>query len=162
MSTESRQFLLREIRRFCKTASNVSGVKKISLIGSLTTDKDAPKDADLVVTIGKETDLEELAIAGRKIKGKAQSKNMGADIFLCDEHGNYLGRTCSWRECHVRVACRGNQCHLGTYLCDDLQVVNLNSSIVAHPPLEIWPRIVQRGSLPRDVEESLVKLSPTA
>ena len=162
MSTEARQFLLREVKRFCKSASNISGVKKISLIGSLTKDKDDPKDADLVVTISDETDMEELAIAGRKIKGKAQSKNMGADIFLCDEQGNYLGRTCSWRECHVRVACRGNQCHLGTYLCDDLQVVNLSNSVTVHPPLEIWPVIKQRGSLPGDVEELLVKSSPTA
>jgi len=162
MSIEERHFLLHEVRRFCSIASKIPGVEKISLVGSLTTNKNNPKDADLVVVVSKNIDWEKLATAGRKIKGKAQSRNLGADIFLTDENGRYLGRTCSWRECHVRVACRGNQCHLGTYLCDDLQVVNLDENLVLQPPLDLWPNIVQRDKLPNDVEAVLINVPTSA
>ena len=159
MSAEERRFLLHEVGRFCQIASEIQGVKRISLVGSLTMAKNNPKDADLVVIIREDIDLEKLAIAGRKIKGKAQSRNLGADIFLADENGKYLGRTCSWRECHVRAACRGNQCYLGTFLCDDLQVVSLDQGLILQPPLDLWPTINRRESLPIDVETILANVS---
>jgi hypothetical protein len=41
---------------------------------------------------------------GRRLKGTAQTFNLGADIFLADRSDHYLGRICHYRECHARVA----------------------------------------------------------
>jgi hypothetical protein len=46
-----------------------------------------PKDADVLVTIDDTMDLDELARAGRRLKGSAQTINLGADIFLADASG---------------------------------------------------------------------------
>jgi hypothetical protein len=63
---------------------------RIALIGSLSTSKPLPKDADVLVTIEDGLDLGRLA-AGRRLKGAAQQINLGADIFLADKEGRYLG-----------------------------------------------------------------------
>jgi hypothetical protein len=46
-----RPYLLAGVLRFVRAARNVEGVVRIVLIGSLTTDKLNPKDADLLITI---------------------------------------------------------------------------------------------------------------
>ena len=138
-------------------ASEIPGVLRIALIGSLGTDKPDPKDADMLVTIDTEVDMDSLAAAGRRLKGRGQSKSSGADIFLCNSKGEYLGRTCSWRECHPRVACSGTQCGMGTRICNDFDVVSLDKELVLNPPLELWPRVVHRGSLPTDVERMFIE-----
>jgi hypothetical protein len=74
-------------------------------MGSLVTSRAIPKDADVLVTINGTMDLGQLARAGRRLKGSAQTINLGADIFLADVTGRYLGRICHYRECHPRVAC---------------------------------------------------------
>ena len=56
-------------------------------MGSLVTSKAIPKDADVLVTINATMDLGELARAGRRLKGSAQTINLGADIFLADMTG---------------------------------------------------------------------------
>ena len=43
---------------------------------------------------------------GRQLKGAAQKIDLGANIFIADEAGRYLGRICPYRECHARAACR--------------------------------------------------------
>ena len=58
----------------------------------MTTAKAIPKDVDLLVTIERTMDLTQLARAGRRLKGLAQTINLGADIFLADTTGHYLGR----------------------------------------------------------------------
>lgn len=115
-----RHFLLNEIRLFVGFASQLEGVARIALVGSLVTEKVNPKDADLLVTISEATDIDSLAALGRKLKGHAQSHNSGADIFLCNSNGEYLGRTCSYKDCHPRMACLGHQCIFGTRMCKDL------------------------------------------
>ena len=47
-----RAFLLVEVQRFIERACTCPGVRRIALIGSLTTDKENPKDADVLVTVG--------------------------------------------------------------------------------------------------------------
>ena len=71
------------------------GLERVALIGSLTTTKRDPKDIDLLLTITDHLDLEPVARLGRSLKGRLQSLNHGADIFLANTDSSYLGRTCS-------------------------------------------------------------------
>jgi hypothetical protein len=61
-------------------------------MGSLTSSKANPKDVDILITIDDETDLTLLATAARRLKGMAQTKNKGADVFLANPSGKYIGR----------------------------------------------------------------------
>jgi predicted nucleotidyltransferase len=151
-----RAFLLREVKRFVESTSQISGVVRIALIGSLVTNKPDPKDADVLVTIDENVDIDSLAEAGRRLKGKGQSQGSGADIFLASPEGDYLGRICSFRECHPRVRCSGNQCHLGSRICDDLDIVRLDRKLVEAPPLELWPQLTCRKAIPDDVRKVLL------
>lgn len=158
-NTESiRIFLLSEVLRFVECARVCPGVRRIALVGSLVSNKEDPKDADVLVTVEDATDLTALAAAGRKLKGRAQSRNKGADIFLADPAGNYIGRTCHWRECHpgVRASCDARHCGRRAFLHDDLDAVTLDGALINMPPLEVWPAIVRRAQLPSDVETQLV------
>ena len=42
-----RHFLLKEVLQFVQSASRIDEVQRIALIGSLTRDKEIPKDADV-------------------------------------------------------------------------------------------------------------------
>jgi len=153
---EPRPVLLRAVREFVAAASGCAGVRRIALVGSLATDKAIPKDADVIVTIDAAMDLTELARAGRRLKGRAQTINLGADIFLADEGGRYLGRICHYRECHPRVLCRARRCGHRQHLNDDLDVVTLANELIAAPPVDLWPNVVRRLTMPRDVEALLL------
>lgn len=152
-----RPYLLREVKHFVQSASQVPGVIRIALIGSLITDKIQPKDADLLVTIDRNIDIDSLAEAGRRLQGMGQSLGSGADIFLCSPTGEYLGRICSFRDCHPRMRCSGSQCYLGTRICDDFKIVCLEKALIQDPPLELWPKLVRRQVLPEDVEELVIR-----
>jgi hypothetical protein len=102
-----RTTLLQEALTFVESACRLQGVSRIALVSSLTTNKPKPKDADLLITIDKTIKIKQLAKLGRTFKGRAQALNSGVDIFLCTPAGEYLGRTCRYRECHARVACHG-------------------------------------------------------
>ncbi len=128
----------------------------MALVGSLTTAKAIPKDADVLVVIDDAVDLHRLASAGRRLKGAAQNINLGADIFLADESGRYLGRICHYRECHPRVACRAQHSGRRDHLNDDLHVVTLSRELIAAPPIDLWPDVVRRVGVPADVEALLL------
>ena len=151
-----RVFLLKEVKKFVASASKVSGVLRIAMIGSLVTAKENPKDADVLVTVDNEFDIDELAKIGRRLKGSGQTRNSGADIFLCNKEGEYLGRTCSFKECHPRARCLGRQCIFSTRICDDFNEVQLEYDQINNPPLTLWPEIIRKGPLPADVEEILI------
>jgi hypothetical protein len=125
-------------------------------MGSLVTSKAIPKGADVLVTIDNTMDLDELARAGRRLKGSAQTINLGADIFLADATGCYLGRICQYRECHPRVACLAQHCGRRAHLNDDLHVVRLSKELLAAPPIDLWPDVVPRVKVPPDVEALLL------
>jgi len=154
-----RAVLLAEVRQFVERARFFPGVRRIALIGSLATDKEDPKDADVLVTVNDDADLTPLATAGRRLKGHAQSRNKGADIFLADPSGNYIGRICHWRECRpgIRASCDARHCGRRAFLHDDLDDVTLDASLIKTPPLELWPKIVRRVELPGDVETLLAQ-----
>jgi hypothetical protein len=148
-----RAHLLRAVRKFVRRARKFDGVLRIALMGSLTTTKLSPKDADVLVIVPDDIDLGHLAKAARQLQGHAQSVNLGADIFLARTDDHYIGRICHWRECRPRVACRAQHCGRREHLNDDLNVVTLANEIVRHPPVDLWPEIVPRMALPKDVED---------
>jgi hypothetical protein len=141
---------------FVRAARSTPGVHRISLLGSLASDKPVPKDADVLVTIDAAMDLHPLARLGRRLKGTAQTINLGADIFLADQAGRYLGRICHYRECRPRVACRALSCGLRQHLNDDLQIVTPSPVLVSAPPIDLWPNIVARCAVPTDTQALLV------
>jgi hypothetical protein len=155
-----RSSLLFEVRRFVGRAGQIRGVCRIALIGSLATEKASPKDADVLLTIEEDADLQALAAAGRQFQGRTQSQNRGADIFLADTAGNYLGRICHWRDCRpgIRQACDARHCGRRQYLHDDLDAIKLSPETINLPPLEVWPKVVPRGRVPLDVLDVLADI----
>jgi predicted nucleotidyltransferase len=156
-SAEVRGTLLELTRDFVLSARRTDRVHRIAVLGSLLTDKARPKDADVLVTIPADSELTQLARLGRRLKGSAQARlNSGADIFLADPSGRYLGRVCHYRECHPRVLCRARHCGAVPHLADDLDLVDLPRDLILAPPLELFPHVVARVELPDDVERLLV------
>ena len=153
-----RDRLLVGVRAFVHAARQLPGITRIALIGSLTTTKPDPKDADLLVTVTDTADLAGLAALARKLQGHAQSFNHGADVFLADPRGHYLGRTCPWKECApgLRLRCDARHCSRRPYLHDDITTIRLSAALVAGPPLELWPQVVARVPIPGDVEQELL------
>jgi predicted nucleotidyltransferase len=161
-SSENRRAeLLDGLRRFVAGARRVSGVRQISLVGSITTAKPNPKDIDVLVVVSDDANLSVVARYARRLQGHAQGFNRGADVFLANERGDYLGRTCRWRDCRpgVRQACDARHCGRRAYLHDDLDALTLTRSVIAAPPVTLWPVIERRGQLPPDVEEIVAALA---
>ena len=42
------------------------------------------------------------------------------------------------------------------HLNDDLHIVTLSQELIASPPVELWPKVIRRLSVPADVEEALL------
>ena len=154
-----REHLLAAVLRFVVEATRLPGVSRIALIGSLASTKQQPKDADVLVTVSNEACLIALARLGRQLKGAAQSRNHGADIFLADPDGKYIGRTCNWRECRpgLRVACQAAHCGRRKYLYDDLHIVELGLDLVRKPPIVVWPGQDVSSDIPADVRKVLLQ-----
>jgi hypothetical protein len=146
---------------FVQTASRLAGVKRIALIGSLTTTEPSPKDVDLLVTVTDDMDLAPLAKAARQFNGRAMQtgRSRGGDVFLADVAGNYLGRTCPWKECGpgIRTSCDALHCGQRHYLHDDLRCIKLQPALIQAPPIELWPVVAARVEVPADVEGFLLK-----
>jgi predicted nucleotidyltransferase len=73
----ARALLIAEVLDFVRAARHVSGITRIALIGSLTTNQPNPKDADLLVSVTQDADLAPLARLRRRLQGRAQSFNRG-------------------------------------------------------------------------------------
>lgn len=144
--------------KFVRRVLEVRGVLRVALVGSITTDKQNPKDIDFLLTVSDEFDIEAAATVGRKLKGFLQGLNSGADIFLCDASHRYIGRTCNYRECHSRVACEGNNCRRGSWLNTDFHLVKLKRELCENPPVIIWPEQRISDSVPQDVSRMLANL----
>lgn len=154
-----REQLLSHLPWFVSAVAKLPGIRRIALLGSITTNKHNPKDIDFLVVVDDDIDLELLARLGRKIKGRAQQLNRGADIFLADVQGRYIGRTCSWKRCGagIRRSCDALNCGKRHYLHDDLETVTLSQETV-RTALELWPSLECRDGLPDDLEKTLKQL----
>ena len=152
-----RMFLLAETFRFIDRVVALPGIKRITLIGSLTTSKTDPKDADIIVTVEDDADLTALATASRRLMGLAQSKSKGADIFLANPSDEYIGRICHWRECGpgIRASCDAHHCGQRHYLHDDFNDIKLDAAIVRGPTVEVWPKVICRQVIPSDLQSHL-------
>lgn len=156
-STDVRTTLLELTREFVSDARALAGVERIAVLGSILTRNPRPKDIDVLVSISDGVDLTTLARLGRRLKGMAQAKlNSGADVFLADQGGHYIGRVCHYRDCHPRVLCRAKHCGAIPHVADDFDLVHLGADLIAAPPLELHPAIVARGTVPADVEALLL------
>jgi predicted nucleotidyltransferase len=155
-----REALLDGLRRFVASARRIAGVRRIAILGSITTTKADPKDIDVLVVVADDADLEGLAKCSRRLQGHAQGFNRGAAVFLADEQDTYIGRTCHWKDCRpgVRQACDALHCGRRPYLHDDLEAIHLNANVVLTPPVTIWPVVERRIELPPDVEEMVAAL----
>lgn len=163
-SPPPRARLIDEVLTFVRSVARahhggpLPGVTRIALIGSLTTDEPDPEDAELLVTVTDDADLAPLARLARKLQGHAQSFRRGGEVFLADPDGNYLGRTCPWKKCGpgIHAACDALHCGRRPYLHDDLEAVQLDKSLIAAPPIELWPQVEARVSPPEDIEQGLI------
>jgi hypothetical protein len=153
---EPRRPLLLAVLSFVRSSRDCPGVLRIALLGSLTTTKLIPKDVDVLVTIDGAVELVKLARAGRRLHGAAQTVNLGADIFLANEDGCFVGRICHYRKCFPREACLAQNCGRREHLNDDLHVVTLSKALIAAPPITLWPSVVRRVTVPPDVEALLL------
>jgi len=149
---------MEEVVQFVVDASRLSGVRRIALIGSLTTNKADPKDADLLVTVDDDANLAPLAKLSRRTQGRAQSIGRGGEVFLCDADHAYIGRMCPWRECGagIRMSCDAINCGRRPYLHDDLATIQLDEKLVKEPPVELWPEVKNRRAVPSDLEEEVL------
>jgi hypothetical protein len=154
-----RAHLLSYLPWFVGEAAKIVGVQRVALLGSITTEKTNPKDIDLLVTVDDDVDLEPLARLGRKLKGRTQQINHGADIFLADINGKYIGRACHWKECGAgkRVRCDALNCGRRQYLHDDLNTVALSEGAM-RMALGLWPVLERRDGLPVDLATVLGEL----
>jgi hypothetical protein len=102
----------------------------------------SPKDIDFLVVVDDDSNLEPLARLGRKMKGRAQNMNRGADVFLADVNGKYIGRTCSWSECRPgkRMSCDALNCGKRHYLHDDLKSIQQRKALKAMIKAELGAR----------------------
>jgi len=159
-----RERLLIEAEQFVRAVARLEGIRGIALLGSILTPKQEPKDIDVLVVVDNEVDLAPLAKCARQLQGRAQSMNRGADVFLANPEGEYLGRTCRWRECGpgIRAACDALHCGRRHYLHDDLQDIRLAPEVVQMPPVRVWPVIEVRGDIPADLERFLERLNHAA
>jgi len=135
------------------------GVVCIALLGSLVPEKPEPKDVDLLIAVTDKADLTPIAHAARRLKGHAQSYNHGADVFVADPQGHYLGRLCHWKQCApgIRASCDALHCGRRPFLHDDLATIQLAPTLVTHPPLNLFPDVIRRVPIPPDVEAILVQ-----
>jgi hypothetical protein len=153
-----RKIMFAEVRRFVRFARDIEGVRRIALIGSLTTDKEFPKDIDVLLTVSDGCDLAPLAHLGRQLIGHMNIHRAGADVFLTSEHGEYIGRTCPWKNCGpgYRKSCDALHCGERPYLHDDLNAVHLKKEVIAYPCVVLWPILAAATEVPPDVHEQLI------
>jgi predicted nucleotidyltransferase len=159
-SENPRTELINGLQRFVSAAQSVAGVRKIALMGSIVTAKPNPKDIDVLVVVADDADLTRLATHARRLQGHAQSLNRGADVFLADERGDYIGRTCRWKDCRpgIRQSCDARHCGRRPHLHDDFDALMLSKAVIAAPPVTLWPVVERRGRLPRDLEAVVAAL----
>lgn len=129
------------------------------MIGSLVSDKEKPKDIDILLNISDDLDLTYLAKISRRLQGKSGGLTGGADVFLANLKNDYLGRICIWKDCRfgARMSCDARNCGKRKYLHDDLDTIKLSEEIIKSPPLVLYPKLIKNKIIPSDIEELLLQ-----
>ncbi len=156
---DMRKIMLDQVRWFVNSARDLSGLKRIALIGSLTTKKEFPRDIDLLVTVSDDCNLTKIAELGRKSMGHMVSQRANAEVFLANTQANYPGRTCPWRDCRpgIRQSCLALHCGTRQFLYDDLQNLRLKKNLIDNPPVLLWPEPKANQEVPNDVHKELIQ-----
>ena len=162
--TGTRLRLIAEALRFVRGViaadggSPLEGVMRIALIGSLATAKPDPGDIDLLITVASGMELAPLASRARRLHEAAETVHRGADLFLTDEEGQYIGRICRQIDCGhgVRINCRALHCGRRPFLYDDLHLVRLSARLITEPPIILWPNLIVRVPVPNDLQAGLI------
>ena len=156
--------LLRAVFDFVQRARRLDGIRRVALLGSLATDKRQPKDVDLVIVVDDTVPLGPLARSKRQLQGKTMQTgdSRGADVFLSNPAGEYIGRICQWKICRpgIRQACEAQHCGRREFLYDDLHNVRVDRESIAHPSIELWPNPGPGDAevpIPQDVAEILLE-----
>lgn len=154
----SRALLLAATLEAVRAVTRVSGVTHVALIGSLTTPKAEPKDADLLVRIADDCDLVSLAKVAHRFQRRTRDFSRWGEIFLSTRQYVYLGRICPSDLCglETRIDCGAMNCGRCPHLHDDLRALSLPSALLAEPPVELWPEIRVNAEIPRDVQMVLL------
>ena len=84
---EPRRPLLLAVRSFVRSARDCPGVLRIALLGSLTTTKLIPKDADVLVTVDGAVELVELRGSGGGSRGLLKPLTLVPTFFLPTKTG---------------------------------------------------------------------------
>ncbi len=153
-----RPHLLEGVLMFVREAARLEGVERIALFGSLATDAPSPEDADVLVSIRDDVPLSPLARVARRLNAHTMHLGRAGKVFLADPQGQYLGRTCPWKQCepNLHFDCLALHCGQRQYLYDDLNNITLAASTIQTPPLELWPAVRVRETAPEDVEQFLL------
>jgi len=146
--------LLLAAQWFFNRAIKLESITRIALIGSICTDKQHPKDIDILLTIKPDADISSISKLKRQMSGRSQRGLLGADIFLMEE-GSYIGRPCRFREPHPRVGCAqdGLRCDFDRpFLCDTSNSFELKNEVITSPPIILYPRLLAARKIPADIQ----------
>ena len=87
-----------------------------------------------------------------KLRYKLRPMGTSSTRRICPLYAR-SGRIRHCRECHPRAACLAQHCGQREYLNDDLHIVTLTKDLLASPPVDLWPEVVRRLTVPMDVDE---------
>jgi len=150
-----RSALLNAAKWFLENISKRDDIEKIAFFGSICTDKEHPKDIDVLVYLKPKADIKAIAVLKRKFGGRIGKACMGADVFLVED-GKYIGRACRYKEPWVRVVCaqEGLRCNRERqHLCDTSYTVTLKQEIIDNPPVIALPEFSASVPIPDDLQK---------
>jgi hypothetical protein len=153
-----RDSLLEAALWFVQAAAQLSEVQRIVLIGSILSDRQSPerrrptgvrcrrcrsRTAGGTPAPRAAPEPEPLC---RRILGRRATPVFGSDLFL---------EVVPARDSRLSDALH---CGRRPHLHDDLATIRLPDSLIAAPPLELWPIVVRRCQVPADVERLVSRL----
>jgi predicted nucleotidyltransferase len=150
-----RSVLLGAAKWLVDAVVNCHEIKKVALCGSICTNKEHPKDLDVLIYLKSDADIKPVAALKRKLQGQISRGRLGADVFLIEDD-KYIGRACYYKEPWCRVVCSnaGLRCDLKRlHLCDTSRTVTLKQELVDNPPVTIFPEFSTIVQLPQDLKE---------
>ena len=149
----NRSALLKAAEWFLANIAKHDNVEKVAFCGSICTEKEHPKDIDVLVYLKSDADISRIAELKRKFEGRIARNSMGADVFLI-ENGKYIGRACRYKEPWVRVICAQEKlcCADRLHLCDTTGAFTLKQELVDNPPVVVLPEFSPMIQVPEDLK----------